>query len=80
MFEHLAQFPERERRFANTTVEMTLTEGYNVQHLVKGYTWDEIEESIIVDLYFIACLTVYVDSVFLSYLPLLFFVINDIQV
>ncbi|KAL4952517.1 S-adenosyl-L-methionine-dependent methyltransferase [Aspergillus filifer] len=49
MFEHMATDPERERRFANTMVEMTSTEGYGIHHLVKGYKWSSIGKSKIVD-------------------------------
>ncbi|KAK1146254.1 hypothetical protein N8T08_003344 [Aspergillus melleus] len=49
MFVHLRQFPERERRFANTMVEMTSTEGYGVHHLVDGYSWEEVEGTVVDD-------------------------------
>ena len=47
MFVHLQRFPERERRFANTMVEMTSTEGYGVHHLVDGYPWEEIQGTVV---------------------------------
>ncbi|GAD92073.1 hypothetical protein AN5415.2 [Paecilomyces variotii No. 5] len=49
MFAHLAEFPERERRFANTMIEMTSTEGYGVHHLVDGYEWEDIGKATVVD-------------------------------
>ncbi|KAL4963166.1 S-adenosyl-L-methionine-dependent methyltransferase [Aspergillus stella-maris] len=49
MFEHMASDPERERRFANTMVEMTSTEGYGIHHLVNGYNWSSIGKSKVVD-------------------------------
>ncbi|KAL3472043.1 S-adenosyl-L-methionine-dependent methyltransferase [Aspergillus californicus] len=49
MFVHLAEFPERERRFANTMVEMVSTEGYGIHHLVNGYRWDKISRAKVVD-------------------------------
>ncbi|KAL4923597.1 S-adenosyl-L-methionine-dependent methyltransferase [Aspergillus undulatus] len=49
MFEHMAQYPERERRFANTMVEMTSTEGYGIHHLVDGYKWEGIGKAKVVD-------------------------------
>ncbi|KAL4816688.1 S-adenosyl-L-methionine-dependent methyltransferase [Aspergillus spinulosporus] len=49
MFEHMAEDPERERRFANTMVEMTSTEGYGIHHLVGGYGWDQIGKAKVVD-------------------------------
>lgn len=52
MFVHLAKFPERERRFANTMVEMTSTEGYGIHHLVNGYPWHEVGNGTIVDVSF----------------------------
>jgi 6-hydroxytryprostatin B O-methyltransferase len=52
MFEHMAEDPERERRFANTMVEMTSTEGYGIHHLVDGYGWHEIGKAKVVDVCF----------------------------
>jgi 6-hydroxytryprostatin B O-methyltransferase len=49
MFVHLNKFPERERRFANTMVEMTSTDGYGIQHLVEGYKWEDIGNATVVD-------------------------------
>ncbi|KAL1987596.1 hypothetical protein VTN96DRAFT_3196 [Rasamsonia emersonii] len=49
MFVHLTKFPERERRFANTMVEMTSTEGYGTHHLVNGYPWEELGKATVVD-------------------------------
>lgn len=49
MFVHMAEDPERERRFANTMVEMTSTEGYGIGHLVGGYGWDGIGGATVVD-------------------------------
>lgn len=50
MFEHMAQFPERAERFANTMTEMTATDAYNVRHLVDGFAWDQLPEgSTVVD-------------------------------
>lgn len=49
MFVHMAEDPERERRFANTMVEMTSTEGYGIGHLVRGYRWDGIGRATVVD-------------------------------
>lgn len=49
MFHHLAEFPDRERRFANTMVEMTSTEGYGVHHLLNGYPWEDIGKATVVD-------------------------------
>ncbi|KAL5041838.1 hypothetical protein BDW71DRAFT_157729 [Aspergillus fruticulosus] len=49
MFEHMAEDPKRERRFANTMVEMTSTEGYGIHHLVEGYGWDKIRKAKVVD-------------------------------
>ncbi|KAL4808157.1 O-methyltransferase-domain-containing protein [Aspergillus unguis] len=49
MFVHMAGDPERERRFANTMVEMTSTEGYGIHHLVNAYAWEGIGESKVVD-------------------------------
>lgn len=49
MFVHLAEFPERERRFANTMIEMTSTDGYGVHHLVNGYKWEDIGKATVVD-------------------------------
>ncbi|RAQ45435.1 O-methyltransferase [Aspergillus flavus] len=47
MFMHIQRFPERERRFTNTIVEMTSTEGYGVHHLVDGYPWEEVEGTVV---------------------------------
>ncbi|KAL5332378.1 S-adenosyl-L-methionine-dependent methyltransferase [Aspergillus crustosus] len=49
MFLHMAEDPERERRFANTMVEMVSTEGYGIHHLVGGYRWDKLGKAKIVD-------------------------------
>ena len=50
MFEHMAKFPSRAERFANTMTEMTTTDAYNVRHLVKGFSWDRLEpDSTVVD-------------------------------
>ncbi|KAL4893186.1 S-adenosyl-L-methionine-dependent methyltransferase [Aspergillus ambiguus] len=49
MFAHLAEFPDRERRFANTMVEMTSTEGYGIHHLVNGYRWENVGNTTVVD-------------------------------
>ncbi|KAL2824231.1 S-adenosyl-L-methionine-dependent methyltransferase [Aspergillus cavernicola] len=49
MFVHLAEFPERERRFANTMVEMVSTEGYGIHHLVDGYKWEDVDKATVVD-------------------------------
>lgn len=49
MFDHLAEFPGRERRFANTMVEMTSTEGYGMHHLLNGYRWENIGKATVVD-------------------------------
>ncbi|KAL4973075.1 hypothetical protein BDW66DRAFT_154155 [Aspergillus desertorum] len=49
MFAHMAEDPERERRFANTMAEMTSTEGYGIHHLVEGYGWDEIGKAKVID-------------------------------
>lgn len=49
MFVHLTRFPDRERRFANTMIEMTSTEGYGVHHLVNGYNWESIGKGTVVD-------------------------------
>lgn len=49
MFVHLTKFPERERRFASTMLEMTSTDGYGVRHLVNGYKWEDIGKSTVVD-------------------------------
>ncbi|KAL4998457.1 S-adenosyl-L-methionine-dependent methyltransferase [Aspergillus recurvatus] len=49
MFEHMAEDPERERRFASTMVEMTSTEGYGIHHLANGYGWDKIGKAKVVD-------------------------------
>ncbi|KAL4780293.1 S-adenosyl-L-methionine-dependent methyltransferase [Aspergillus varians] len=49
MFMHMAEDPERERRFANTMVEMTSTEGFGIHHLVNGYPWDHIGKATVVD-------------------------------
>lgn len=52
MFVHMARDPERERRFADTMVEMTSTEGYGLAHLVGGYRWDGIGGARVVDVCF----------------------------
>lgn len=49
LFVHLTKFPDRERRFANTMIEMTSTEGYSVHHLVDGYKWEDIGNATVVD-------------------------------
>lgn len=49
MFDHLTEFPDRERRFANTMVEMTSTEGYGIHHLLNGYQWENIGKATVVD-------------------------------
>ncbi|KXT03533.1 hypothetical protein AC578_1612 [Pseudocercospora eumusae] len=50
MFEHMAQFPERAERFANTMMDMTSTDAYNIRHLVNGFAWDRLAAgSIVVD-------------------------------
>ncbi|KAL4885489.1 S-adenosyl-L-methionine-dependent methyltransferase [Aspergillus karnatakaensis] len=49
MFLHMAEDPERERRFANTMVEMVSTEGYGIHHLVGGYRWEKLGKAKIVD-------------------------------
>lgn len=56
MFVHMAEDPERERRFANTMVEMTSTEGYGIGHLVGGYGWDGIGGATVVDVLLFSCL------------------------
>lgn len=49
MFDYLMEFPDRERRFANTMVEMTSTEGYGIHHLLNGYQWEDIDKATVVD-------------------------------
>lgn len=49
LFGYLARFPDRERRFASTMVELTSTEGYSVHHLVNGFNWENIGNATVVD-------------------------------
>jgi 6-hydroxytryprostatin B O-methyltransferase len=49
MFLHMTEDPERERRFANTMIEMVSTEGYGIHHLVGGYRWEKLGKARIVD-------------------------------
>ncbi|WEW59435.1 O-methyltransferase [Emydomyces testavorans] len=48
-FEHLAHFPEREKRFAMTMQATTLASGFNISHLANGYCWESTGNSTVID-------------------------------
>ncbi|KAK2739529.1 hypothetical protein FQN55_009405 [Onygenales sp. PD_40] len=48
-FQHLALFPERQKRFAVSMREATSAGGWSTSHLVSGYPWETIGESTVVD-------------------------------
>lgn len=44
VWEHVALFPERAARFANTMNEMLSTDGYHIRHLVNGFDWQGLAD------------------------------------
>ncbi|KIX06362.1 uncharacterized protein Z518_04338 [Rhinocladiella mackenziei CBS 650.93] len=49
IFEYLSNHPDRANRFAETMEALTSTDGYNVRHLLNGYSWEEFTLGTVVD-------------------------------
>ncbi|KAF2493859.1 O-methyltransferase [Lophium mytilinum] len=50
MFAEIGKNPARAKRFGGAMMSLTGGEGYEVDYLVDGYPWDELGESIFVDI------------------------------
>lgn len=49
IFEYLVHQPDRAGRFAETMKALTTSEGYNVRHVLAGYSWESIGHGTVVD-------------------------------
>lgn len=49
IYEEFSKFPERARRFGNAMRSLTMGTGFELDHIVDNFPWEDIKDGTVID-------------------------------